>query len=448
MHPGPTIVARYGRPILVRMYNELPAFNSGFGSPEISIHLHNGHIPSESDGFTGDYFSPTKFGPGLTRGGKFRDHHYPNAYAGQDKYPATDGDPREALGTLWYHDHREEFTAPNVYRGLAGFYLLFDQIDSGNEQDTNPKALRLPSGVGKYDIPLMFTDPQFNSSGYLHFDQFETDGVLGEKFAVNGKIQPYYSVARRKYRFRLLNASIARFYEFFIVLNGERKPIDQSFIYIANDGNLLPAPLTMKSIRIAPAERADIILDFSKFNIGDKVYIVNRLKQDDGRQPGGLANPGQGTEILRFDIDRDEPDYSQVPAKLRDLPPINLGEVVKQRHWEFDRERGFWTVNNKIFDIEKPAAVIKKGTAEIWTLEGKGSWQHPVHIHLEEFRILTRNGKPPPLHEQGRKDVVVLHPGEIVRIFIRFRDYTGKYMMHCHNITHEDHGMMVRFDVV
>ncbi|MGV3743436.1 MAG: multicopper oxidase family protein, partial [Burkholderiaceae bacterium] len=359
---------------------------------------------------------------------------------------ATDGDPREALGTLWYHDHREEFTASNVYRGLAGFYLLFDAIDSGNERDTNPKALRLPSGVGKYDIPLMISDPQFDSSGYLKFDQFETDGMLGDKFAVNGKIQPYFKVARRKYRFRLLNASPTRFYEFFLVKNGERNPQDQTFTYIANDGNLLPAPLTMKSVRMAPAERADIIVDFSKFNIGDQIYLVNRLKQDDGRRPGGLTN--EGVEILRFDVERDEADYSRVPAKLRDLPPINLAEVVKHRHWEFDRERGFWTVNNKIFDIDKPAAVVKRGTAEIWTLEGKGSWQHPVHIHMEEFRILSRNGKPPPPHERGRKDVVVLHEGEEVRIFIRFRDFTGKYLMHCHNTVHEDHGMMVRFDVV
>lgn len=442
--PGPTIVARYGSPVIVRIYNELPAATNGFGSPEISTHLHNAHAPAESDGFTGSYYSQTRYGPSIKRAGKFMDHHYPNCYPGLDKYIATAGDPREALGTLWYHDHRIDFTAPNVYRGLAGFYLLFDAIDSGNENDPNPRALRLPSGVGRYDIPLVFRDLQFDASGYLWFDQFETDGVLGDRFTVNGKIQPYFSVERRKYRFRLLDGGPARFYEFFLVHEGK----DQSFTYIANDGNLLPAPLTMQSVRMAPAERADIVIDFSKYPRGSKLYLVNRLKQDDGRGPSGLTSPG--VQILRFDVDRDPayPDHSRVPAKLRDLPPITMNEVVKHRTWEFDRENGFWTVNHKVFDVDKPAAVVKRGTAEIWTLFTKGGWHHPVHIHFEEGRILTRNGKPPAPHEAGRKDVFVLAPYDVVRVFMRFRDFTGKYMMHCHNTTHEDHAMMVRFDVV
>src|SRR5690606_199365 len=117
------------------------------------------------------------------------------------------GDPREALGTLWFHDHRMDFTAPNVYRGLAGFYLLFDHIDSGNENDPSPTALRLPSGVGDFDIPLMVQDKKFDSGGYIQFDQFNNDGILGNKHLVNGKIQPYFPVLRRKYRFRILNAS-------------------------------------------------------------------------------------------------------------------------------------------------------------------------------------------------------------------------------------------------
>jgi hypothetical protein len=191
--PGPTFVERYGVPSVVRIYNQLPAFAVGFGSPEISTHLHNLHSASGSDGFTGDYYSATKYGPTMTAPGAYKDHHYPHCYAGYDdpRYTATNGDPREALGTLWYHDHREGFTAPNCYRGLIGSYLLFDDVDSGNELDTNPKALRLPSGVGKYDIPLTFQDPQFDSGGYLAYDQFSTKGILGSKFAVNGKLQPY-----------------------------------------------------------------------------------------------------------------------------------------------------------------------------------------------------------------------------------------------------------------
>ena len=257
MMPGPTFVERYGVPITVRIYNDLPPSAVGFGSPEFSTHLHNLHSASESDGFPGDYYSATQYGPTLTRAGAYKDHHYPNWYAGYDdpRYHYSYGDPREALGTLWYHDHRLDFTASNVYRGVCGFYLLFDDIDSGNERDyANPKALRLPSGVGKFDIPLMFQDIVVDSSGYLTFDQFATKGILGNKFCVNGKIQPYFKVQRRKYRFRLLDASVSRFYEFYLV---DASGVNQPFDYIANDGNLLPATLrNMKKVHIAPAERA------------------------------------------------------------------------------------------------------------------------------------------------------------------------------------------------
>jgi FtsP/CotA-like multicopper oxidase with cupredoxin domain len=453
--PGPTFVARYGEPIVVRIYNELPANVVGFGSPEISTHLHNLHSPSESDGFAGDYFSPTKFGPTLTGPGSYKDHHYVNCYAGYDANPATAGDSREALGTLWYHDHRMDFTAPNVYRGLTGFYLLFDPLDSGNENDPNPAALRLPSCVGKYDVPLVFHDKQFDSGGYLFFDQFETDGILGNKFCVNGKIQPYFKVARRKYRFRLLDGGPSRFYEFYLTANG----VNQVFKYIANDGNLLPAPLDMRKVALGPAERGDIVIDFSQYPLGSQLFIVNRLIQTNGRGPegatvnvraanGDLVNAG--TQILRFDVDRepDTPDNSQVPAALRPLPPFNLSEAVRTRVFEFNRENSIWTVNAQIFDVETPRASPKRGTAEIWTLKGKGGWSHPVHIHFEEGRILSRNGVAPPPHERGRKDVYVLTPGEEVKVFLRFRDFNGKYMMHCHNLIHEDHAMMIRWDVV
>jgi FtsP/CotA-like multicopper oxidase with cupredoxin domain len=442
--PGPTFAARYGEPVIVRIFNELPADSIGFGSPEISTHLHNLHCGSESDGYPGDYYSPSKKGPTLTYPGKYKDHFYPNCYAGYDQQRATYGDSREALGTLWYHDHRLDFTASNVYKGLAGFYLLFDALDSGDENDPNPAALRLPSGIGRYDIPLVFQDKQFDSGGYLAFDQFENDGFLGDRFCVNGKVQPYFRVERRKYRFRLLNGSPSRFYEFYLAYNGA----DQPFTYIANDGNLLPKPLTMTKVRLAPAERADLVIDFAAYPLGTKLFVVNKLEQIDGRGPSGrIVAPG--TPILRFDVDAEppQPDASQVPALLRALPPINMAEVVRVRQFKFDRVNGVWTVNGKLFDPYEPAARPKKGTAEIWELRVEGQWHHPVHIHFEEGRILTRNGIAPPPHEQGRKDVYSVKSEEVVRVFIRFRDFTGKYVMHCHNTVHEDHAMMVRWDI-
>ena len=443
--PGPCFVAKYGEAILVRIENALPPDHVGFGTPEISTHLHNGHTPSESDGFPGDYYSERKCGSTLSRPGKYKDHHYPNVCSNVDDYPATAGNRQLALGTLWYHDHRMEFTAPNVYRGLAGFYLIFDELDSCDEYDSNEGAFCLPAGVGKYDIPLVFQDKRFDSGGYLYFDQLDPEGMVGDKFCVNGKIQPFFSVERRKYRFRMLNGSSLRFYEFYLVHNGA----DQEFHQIGNDGNLLPWPVKTTKLRLGVAERGDLVVDFSKYPIGSKLYIVNRLEHLDGRGPTGrILNPG--TQIMRIDVDREasSPDHSKLPGVLRALPPIDLKKPRPERRWDFGRLNNMWTVNDQLFDESKPAAVIKRGVEEIWTLRGKGSWSHPVHIHFEEMRILSRNGKAPLPHEAGRKDVFVLSPGEEVRILVCFRDFVGKYVMHCHNTIHEDHHMMVRFDVV
>lgn len=409
----------------MRFRNNLPANNVGFGSPETSIHLHNGHTASESDGFAGDFFPS----------GTFKDNHYPNVLAGFADGLAPNGDPREALGTLWYHDHRVDFTAPNVYKGLAGFYFLFDNLDTGDETT----GLRLPSGA--FDVPLLFADKRFDSTGQLFFNQFDLNGFVGDKFTVNGKIQPFLKVARRKYRFRMLDAGPSRFYEF-ILSNG------QQFIQIANDGNLLPKPLSRSAIRIAPAERVDVILDFSSANIGDRIFLQNRLRQDNGRGPSS-RNLDTPIPILRFDVDRDAADPSQIPATLRALPPVNTSQGVTTRTWRFQNRNGAWAINDKFFDVNRVDATIKRGTAEIWVFRNEfRDWSHPIHVHLEEFQILSRNGSAPPADEVARKDVVRLRQGEEVRVFIRFRDWLGKYMMHCHNSVHEDHAMMIRFDVV
>ncbi|WP_256924461.1 multicopper oxidase family protein [Hydrogenophaga sp. IBVHS2] len=443
--PGPCIVSRYDEAALVRFVNQIDPYAVGFGSPEISVHLHNLHCASESDGFAGDYWSTLRHGPGLTRPGNYKDHLFMNYYAGFSTDPAGIGDPREALGTLWFHDHRMDYTEQNVYRGMIGSYLLFDDIDSGDENDPNPQALRLPSGVGTYDQVLMISDVQFDLSGNMVFNPMsENKGHLGNKITVNGSIQPFFRVQRRKYRFRIIDSSVARFYEFYL-MNGTSS---EDFQYIANDGNLLEAPLTMNRVRLAPGERSDIVIDFSKYPLGTRLVLVNRLAMKDGRGPEGLV--AKGTEVLRFDVVANPvtPDNSRVPARLREQPPIDLSQVTRRRYWDFDKNNSMWAVNSQLFDVEKPAARIPKGSTEIWTLQGHGSWFHPIHIHMEEFRILSRNGKPPPPHEQGRKDVVALAPDERVEVLIKFRDFTGKYVMHCHNLSHEDHAMMVRFDVI
>jgi FtsP/CotA-like multicopper oxidase with cupredoxin domain len=434
--PGPTFVERSSRPTMVRFINNLPEDHKGFGSPEISTHLHGAHVGSESDGYAGNYYSREDKGPTISDKGAFYDNHYPN-------YPSK-GDPRNICGTMWYHDHREEFTAPNVYRGLAGMYLVFDEIDSGNENDLNPKALRLPSGVGKYDIPLVVQDKKFDVGGNLVFNQLDPEGFLGNLMMVNGTVSPHLKVEGRKYRFRLLDASMARYFQFHLHNEAGK---DQEFTYIASDGNLLERPVKMTKLFMGMAERSDIIIDFSKYLPGTKLYLVNRLEQTDPRKPSGnlLNTP---VRLMRFDIgEKPTTDSSRIPDLLRALPPMPTN-VVRTRRWELGRKNGQWTINDRFFDPERVDAVVKHDQAEIWKFDIGGGWAHPIHIHLDDFRVLSYDGKKPPPEWAGRKDVIPLLPGVEMSLLVMFTDYVGKYMMHCHQTAHEDSAMMIRYDVV
>jgi FtsP/CotA-like multicopper oxidase with cupredoxin domain len=436
MFPGPTFISRYHEPLQVRVHNQLPrTSNLGFGLPSTTTHLHNFHTASESDGFPGDFLTP----------GEFHDHHYAMECPG---FTTPEGDdPREVLNTLWYHDHMLDFTAQNTYAGLVGFHLMFDEFDSGDETDPNPKALRFPSG--EYDIPLMFADKAFDRfSGMLYFDLFNFDGMLGDKWTVNGIIQPYLPVQRRKYRFRLLGVGPSRWWQFKL---SDNSPMLQ----IAEDGNLLPFPVLRSSVRLAVAERADVIVDFSKYPAGTKLYLMNILEQDNGRGPSGKLLP-VGDQVLRFDVvgdppakDQSQPTFANYRTfKMRDLPPIDLRNVAATRTWRFDRSNGGWTVNGKFFNVDEVRAHVKQNTKEVWVIQNNsGSWSHPIHIHFEEFRILSRNRVAPPAWEKGRKDVIKLNPNEEVRILMNFRDWEGRYPMHCHNTVHEDHAMMIRWDL-
>ncbi|MBI4320337.1 MAG: multicopper oxidase domain-containing protein [Chloroflexi bacterium] len=434
--------ARYGEPVLHRVHNALPVDNGGFGINQTSTHLHNGHTASESDG------GPTHF----YDAGHFKDFHYPNVRAGfASTHPTSTlngrtvpGDVRETMSFLFFHDHRFDFTAQNVYKGLLSLYHLFsDDIDLDTGDETT--GLRLPSG--EFDIPMVFTDKVFDpTTGQLFFDLFNIDGILGDKFAVNGKIQPFLEVKKRRYRFRLLNAGPARVYEFFFSSG-------QPFIQISNDGNLLPRPLTRRSMRMAAAERADVIADFSGASVGDKIYLQNRLEQEDGRGPTGkIVAP---TDIVEFRVVGPEnvADPSRVPGQLLDLP--DQRPVARERLFHFDRQGGAWTINNEMFEPDVIRAFPKQGSAERWTLTSGNGWLHPVHIHLEEFLLLSRSDQPIPEDEISRLDIVRLgrnaegtrNTGEL-KIFLQFRDFLGDYPVHCHNILHEDHSMMFRFQVV
>lgn len=447
--PGETFHAKYGEPILVRRINNLPPVGNGnikFALPSVTIHLHNGHTASESDGIPQDFFDP----------GQYWDYHYCCFPAGND--------PRETMSTLWYHDHRLDFTAPNVYAGLTGFFLLFDELDSNNERDTNPHAFRLPSG--EYDIPLILHDVKFDQNGQASWDFFNpepssghasehytTNGMLGDRFTVNRTIQPYLKVEARKYRFRILNGGPSRLYNLTLQAakpskgsaNGEK------FIVISTDGNMLPEPIVQQNIELWMAQRHDVIVDFSNFNSGDQIYLVNHLEmKEDGTGPTGRNSSGD--LIMRFDVvPAKGPDLSRIPDKLRELPPIDMSLVRRERLFVFDYTNGLWTINGRLMDPNRVDAAIEQGSAEIWTLRNAGnSWVHPIHTHFEEFQILEINGKPVKRGDvlKARKDVVSLGPNMEVKFYSRWRDFLGKHVMHCHNVVHEDHAMMIRWDIV
>ena len=452
-YPGPHIRAHYGEPTLLRLHNRLPSRRThvGFGIPEVSIHLHNGHTPSESDGNPVDYGNSLN-DPNTLNPNGFKDHHYPNVYAGYAQRGDLVGDPNEALGSLWYHDHHIDFTAQNVSKGLMGVYTLHDALDTGDEST----GLRLPSG--EFDVPICVGDFRFDNNHQAVFDLFNADGIIGDKFAANGAIQPFFNVKPRRYRFRLYTHGPARWFEFALFDGTRFLP----FWQIATDGNLLPQALQRTSIRLSVAERADIIVDFSKFP-GSRLYLVNRLEQGalDGRGPSGkILTPG--TPIIQFNkvggpVADASADPAAAPLMLRPLPDPDFAALLQRastartRSFEFKRNGGAWTVNGRLFDPRQVTARIDQESEEVWILRNPhGGWSHPIHSHYEEIRILSRNGVPTSTTspEYGRKDVIQLNRNEEVRVLMRFRDRKGRYVTHCHNTNHEDSGMMFRWDIV
>jgi FtsP/CotA-like multicopper oxidase with cupredoxin domain len=374
----------------------------------------------------------------------FKDHLLLNRCAGfTDPRLGPGGDPRETLTTLWYLDQCLDFAAQNTYRGNVGLYHLFNELDTGDENDPNPSAWRLPSG--EFDVPLVFHDRLFDSHGKGFFDLFDLDGILGDTFTVNGKIQPFLRVARRKYRFRALNAGPSRCYEFSLS-NG------QPIVQLSRDGNLLPRPRTANSFRLAVGNRVDVVLDFSGLPGGTVLYLVNGLEQVDGRGPAGRTLPPKhGQKLLKFIVDGSldtRGDPSRVPDRFFDLPPIDHSEVATERTFVFGRTNGGWSVNGKPFDPDATTASPRLGTAEIWTFVNDSRWSHPIHVHMEEHQVLSRNGRPLPPEEAAREDVVWLGPGESVKTFRRFRDFLGRYVARGQSAALGDHGVMFQWKVV
>ena len=494
---------RYGEPVLMRNHNRLPADitqNNGFGRHTITTHEHNAHHGAENDGYTGAYFFPNQF----------YDYHWPWVLAGFTTIntTATDaragaptdagginkvpGDWHETMSTHWFHDHMFTYTAQNVYKGMAAMNNIYSSLDRGNETLNDGVNLRLPSGSAKswgnldYDVNLMVSDRAWDADGQNDMDILAFNGFLGDAMTVNFIYKPYFEVERRKYRFRILNASISRFLA--LALSDS-----SAMIQIANDGNLLPSPVTLtRTDQMGTAERYDIVIDFSRYSIGQTVDLVNIQEQTQGQLPGQVLSVSQALSgsssdpavgaFLRFKIVRNpaQPDQSQVPSTLIPNPDLSAIPIARQRTFAFDdranqttsdpitsyTDNGDWgigTDNNSSggsrtrssggsvlkADFGRVSSAPKFGTKEIWTLEGGFNWDHPIHVHFEEGQIIARNGSASnvPPAERGRKDVYRLRQNGSVTVAIQFRDWGGMFMEHCHNTEHEDNAMLMRWEV-
>lgn len=473
--PGPEIRAFYGEPVLIRFENNLDENPLGldrgdFGVPEFLTHLHNGHTAPESDG--NPHHKPEGYQPG-----DWCDNLYLN-------YPAG-GDDRNKQSTLWFHDHRMDNTSANVYKGMVGFYPIYDAMDSGDET----RGYRLPGF--DYDIPIIAYDlrlddgaarhngldqngePHPENFGKLFFAHYPNAGFIGDIFTINGQAYPVLHVKRRKYRFRFLDASLARWYRFSLMtgspvaapgelgqylLSGAQQAM--RLTQIASEGGLLPQSFVRDSFDLAPAKRKEFIVDFTQYQNGsptrngDVIYLTNSMQMDDGRKPRDVADPGYIVPMMQIIIDGDElaPDQSLILKNLRGIPPVPSNKELQRlvhRTFSFDRSGGDWVVNGRLFDPGRVMASPKKGSGEVWTLtNNSGGWVHPVHFHMEQHRVLSRNGLRPPLEDTSKEDVVALGPGETVVIYRKFRTFTGKYVSHCHNLAHEDHAMMFAWEIV
>ncbi|MDQ3646388.1 MAG: multicopper oxidase domain-containing protein, partial [Actinomycetota bacterium] len=371
--PGPTIKATRGREIVIRRTNAL-------GVP-VSTHLHGGQVPWRSDGHPSLVIAP----------GQTYEYVYPNI---QD------------AATLWYHDHLCKGTSRTNYMGLSGLYII---------DDDSERALNLPRG--RYDIPLVLQDRSFKPDGSFDFTD-KVDRVLGDVYLVNGRPMPYLKVANRKYRFRILNASNSRGYRL-------RLDSGEPLVQIGSDQGLLAAPTPQPFIPIWPAERVEVVIDFSKYPLGSRIVLQDLA---------GPADPASARPIMRFRVDRQEDDPSSLPPILRDIERLVPGPDVVQRELALRKNAaGKWVINGKKFDAGRIDMTPQLGDTEIWTLLNQSSATHPIHIHLVRFQILDRSNLQLDPGELGWKDTVRVDPAARVRVIMRFEGFTGRYMFHCHN---------------
>lgn len=484
-YPGPTFDVQRNVPIKVNWINGLvdgtgtplphllPVDTTVHGAgpqfPEARIvtHLHGGVVEPESDGFPEYWYSADPNAPANGMGGPAGNSAL---YTYHNQQPSS---------TLWYHDHGMGITRLNVYAGLAGFYLV---------RDAEEAALNLPSG--NYEVPLVIQDRTFYDDGQLFYPAGPGDltspGVgdpleglddpnafpsaasvvpqfFGDTNLVNGKVWPMLEVEPRKYRFRILNGSNARFYDLQLDAGlAGTLPFHQ----IGSDGGLLEATTDRSQMLMAPAERNDVIVDFSNLSVGSEVILRNFGPDGPFESPTASyspADPDTTGQVMKFKVvGSSGPDTSSLPSTLVEVPRMTEDEAVATRQLSLVDELDEFGRPKLLLDgqnwTDPTTELPLQGTTEIWEITNSTVGSHPIHLHLVQFQVLDRFARPPgggepveiPLepYELGWKDTFKVNRRETVRVIARFEDFDGLYVWHCHILEHEDHEMMRRYEVV
>ncbi len=415
---GPTIHCRVGDRVAFRVKNNL-------GEPT-TLHWHGLHLPARYDG------GPHQV---IAAGGTWE----PSFVI------------KQKASLCWYHAHLMEQTGEQVLRGLAGLFLI---------EDEETKALRLPSEYGVDDIPLIIQDRRFDPDGSFQYMSTMGDaevGYQGDVILVNGTVDPYLELRRQRTRLRILNGSNSRIY-----LLGRADGAD--LLVIGADGGLLERPVRMKRVKLAPAERIELLVDMQPGQAATLMsYPPIAGVSGSGMMVRGAQGNGDTFPLVELRAGRLEATDIAIPQRLIRVPSWAPAQAARTRTFTLDMKtmslrrrplpemEGPMGINGRSMDMDRIDVRVPLGSVEIWQIENTTTLPHPFHIHDIQFRVLDRDGAPPQLHEQGLKDTVLVESGSKVRVIAEFADYADPvhpYMFHCHNLEHEDAGMMGQFVVV
>ena len=393
---GPTLRASRGERVQINVHNEL--------DEATTLHWHGMHLPAEADGGPHQMIDP-----GETWS--------PSWQVGQ---PAT---------TLWYHPHPHGETETHVYRGLAGMFILDDDIEA---------QLDLPRDYGVDDIPVIVQDKTFDGDGQLVEGHQQNPGMFGDTILVNGTLGPYYEVRHERVRLRLLNGSTARTYTF--GFSGDR-----TFALIGTDGGLLAEPHDTDRVRLSPGERAEVVVSVKP----EERVVLRSYPPDLGLD--GTTNRQAGGEdsfdVLELRAGATLAGSPPVPDRLVDIARLDPADAAETRHFELRSRR----INGNEMNRNRIDEVVTVDTTEIWQVENGHGQIHNFHVHDVQFQVLDIDGAPPPPELSGWKDTIPLPPRTPIRLIMQFTDYadaSAPYMFHCHLLRHEDDGMMGQFVMV